>query len=242
MADSSNSIAAFIASNIPAKYKLVDFKINKTASDSSQIQLHNFDSLNVGEACFVKRIITLPNKPDGELSIMDENMNQRYHAKYQNGDRHGNEFYWYESGQAECINSWSFGTIIKSECFYETGTLRSSFIESPSGQKMLRSYYPNGQLISFYDEERQIEYTYFDNGNIQTQRDDRKNSYLENYPNGSIKTKGKIQKDQWKRKGKWYYYNPKGALIKVLFYKKGNSGWYKAEAGWYKKKEYQGGS
>lgn len=232
----------FIISKTLNKYPNIEFKISKDTNNKPLLQLTNYDSLNTGEFTLISWINSLPNKPDGEISIVDKNAIKRYQVNYIDGNRQGMEFYWFKSGKLKCANRWNSGLLIKGKCFYESGNLQSIFNSTTKSKQTLFSYYPNGQLICFYDKDKKIEFTYFENGSIKTQRNRKRNSYLENHPNGTLKMKGKIQKDQWKRKGKWLYYNQNGSLIKVFFYKKENIGWYNTEVGWHKKKEYQRGN
>jgi antitoxin component YwqK of YwqJK toxin-antitoxin module len=230
----------FLAIQLSAQdWKLeCDYKIEKISDGKFKTIIIGFDSLSKMESCFLSWMNTGKGKPDGELLVYDENGEKRRLAIYKGGIRVGKHLEWYSSGELYSETNWETDLYFNSKSYYKSGKIESTAVNGNRDNAVYTNYYENGKSKAEISYNPPIDKTYYDNGQIKSDKSATKNTYTEWYSNGKIKLTGSLDEGVWGRIGKWSYYDVQGKLIRELFYKPNNDGWYGTEKGYYKEVKY----
>jgi len=174
-------IAIGSAKNLPAQdFKPdCDFKIEKTGERKYKIQVNNFDSLQMGETCFLSWMNTGKEKPDGELLVFDEKGRKRRLAVYKSGIRVGTHYEWYDTGELYDTTIWETNMFFNSKGYYKSGKIKTYRHKWYRENAVYTSYYENGQIESITDYSAQVDKTYYENGQIKTDKSGTKKTYTE---------------------------------------------------------------
>jgi len=214
------------------------FKIEKIGVGKYQTKVNKFDSLNNSEGCFLGWMNTGEGKPDGQLIVFDENGKKRRLAIYKGGIRVGKHLEWYSTGELYSETNWETDLYFNSKSYYKSGKIANTAVDGNRDNAIYTEYYENGKIKAVTNSAAHIEKTYFDNGQIETDKSDTMKTYTEWYSNGKVKLTGSLDDGAWGRIGRWSYYDEKGKLIRELFYKPDNAGWYGTDEGYYKEIKY----
>jgi len=211
------------------------YKIEKTGEGKYKIQVKNFDSLQAGETCFLSWMNTGKGKPDGELLVYDEAGRKRRLAVYKSGIRVGTHYDWYKTGEIHCATNWETDLYFNSKCFYPSGKIEGTAVNSNRDNAVYTSYYESGQIKSVTTSSPDSEKNYYENGQVKS--DKSAVVYMEWYRDGKIKVTGSLE-GGFTRTGKWSCYDDKGKLVRELFYEKNTTSWYGDERGFKTEKKY----
>ncbi|HEY8969067.1 MAG TPA: hypothetical protein VIM64_08235 [Puia sp.] len=113
--------ALFLSVGSFAQESGCDFKIEKIGEGKYRTRVNNFDSLEMGETCFLSFMNTGKGKPDGELLVYDEMGRKRRSARYKAGIRVGTHYEWYKTGEIYDITNWETDTFFNSKSYYRSG-------------------------------------------------------------------------------------------------------------------------
>jgi antitoxin component YwqK of YwqJK toxin-antitoxin module len=215
-----------------------DYKIEKISEGKFKTAVIGFDSLSKMESCFLSWMNTGKGKPDGELLVYDENGKKRRLAIYKGGIRVGKHLEWYSTGEFYSETNWETDLYFNSRSYFKSGKIESTAVNGNRDNAVYTEYYENGKINSETSYTPPIEKTYYDNGQIKSDKSATKKTYTEWHSNGRIKLTGSLDERVWGRIGKWSYYDEKGKLVRELFYKPNNEGWYGTDKGYYKEVKY----
>jgi len=215
-----------------------NYKIEKLSEGKNKITVKGFDSLSRMESCFLGWMNTGKGKPDGELLVYDENGKKRRLAIYKSGIRVGKHLEWYASGELYSETNWETDLYFNSKSYYKSGKLSSTAVNGNRDNAVYTDYFENGKTKAVTSYNPSIEITYYDNGQIKSDKSATKKTYTEWNSNGKIKFTGSLDEGEWGRIGTWSYYDENGKLIRELFYKPNNDGWYGTDKGYYKEVKY----
>lgn len=215
-----------------------NYKIEKLSEGKYKSIIIGYDSLSSMESCFLIWMNTGEGKPDGELLIYDEYGKKRRLAIYKGGIRVGKHIEWYDTGELYIETTWETDSNFNSKSYYKSGKLSSNAVNGNRDNAVYTDYYENGKIKAITSYNPSIDKTFYDNGLLKSDKSATKKTYTEWYSNGKIKLTGSLDQIAWYRIGKWSYYDKSGKLVKELFYKSNNQGYYLQETGYYKKVNY----
>ena len=223
-----------------------DFKISKVSENNYKVKVDNYDVVakEVSEtACFAWWLDNGKDKPDGTLSVYDENGKKRVEAHFDNEKPVGKRLEYFSTGQLETEVTFisSSHRILKQ--YYKSGQLHhSSEYGNPKGNDLSKSYYENGQIKTIDDGTGFGHKVWHENGNLKSERDAASSIYNEWYSNGKLKITGGLQSG-YSRIGTWKYFDVSGKLTRELKYQVSDNGlsensFYESENGYYEEKKY----
>jgi antitoxin component YwqK of YwqJK toxin-antitoxin module len=215
-----------------------DYKIERISEGKFKTVVVGFDSLSNMESCFLGWMNSGKGKPDRELLVYDENGRKRRLAIYKGGIRVGKHLEWYSTGELYSETNWETDLYFNSKSYYKSGKIESTAVNGNRDNAVYTEYFENGKTKGETSYNPPIDKSYYDNGQIKSDKSATKKTYTEWYRNGRIKLTGHLDEGAWGRIGKWSYYDEKGKLVRELFYKTNNDGWYGTDNGYYKEVKY----
>jgi antitoxin component YwqK of YwqJK toxin-antitoxin module len=161
-----------------------------------EIKVAGYDSLKKGNNEFQRFFYTTKDKPDGKLTVRDENGNKVRECVYRNHLMF-DEHWWFSSGQKEFDGIWS-----------ETA--------DEYGEQVLEEYkwYYKNKKVHKHGFYSGITVTYYDTGEKESEktfRDGKANgAFRAFYPGGKLQTEGQFLNGN--KSGEWTYYNFDGTV------------------------------
>jgi len=216
-----------------------NYKIEKINDSVSKVQVINYDSLILGETCYINWINSGADKPDGTLYIYDENGKKRRKATYYKGEKVGKHIIWYPTGEIEITITWITDDTYNWEEYYVSGKIKEIILNGNLDNEVSKKYYENGQLESIADWSNDGLKTWYKNGKPNYERNTKLNYFKSWFENGQLNVYGKLKNGR-QRIGKWSYYDESGKLVRELFYDDSinNTSWYGNEVGYVKEIKY----
>jgi antitoxin component YwqK of YwqJK toxin-antitoxin module len=159
-----------------------------------EITVEGYDSIRKLNNEFQNFFYTTVDKPDGKLTVRDENGKKVRECRYKNKLMF-DEQWWYPTGEKEFEGTWSETT-------------------NEYGDQMLDEYkwYYKNKKVRKHGLRNGVTTTYYEDGQVESEktfRDGKANGmYKSYYPNGKLQTTGNYFDGN--KVGEWVEYNPDG--------------------------------
>ena len=174
------------------------FQPLKTDAGTWTLTVSSYDTASSYDSPYQRYMIDNGNKPDGEFMVYDEKGKLRRTLFYKNHKREGKDTWFYADGQIMQEKLFVNDRYVSYKSFYPKRNMADTELDDTLGYKR------------HWDEE----------GNLVFEKNYRTGAYKEWYPNGKIRASGiECPGECFSLEGPWKYYDTKGNLDQIIFYK-----------------------